>query len=152
MSGILFNHESSRRGHEFVTRKISSGVAKIKFGLADKLQLGNLEARRDWGHARDYVQAMWLMLQQEEPDDYVIGTGECHSVREFVEQSFSQAGLDYHKYVEVDEKFFRPAEVVQLLADASKARDKLCWHPTVTFHNLVREMVDGDLSYYSNLK
>ncbi len=146
VSGILFNHESPRRGLEFVTRKISYGVAKIKLGLASELRLGNLDARRDWGYAGDYVRAMWLMLQQDEPEDYVIGTGETHSVREFCEIAFSHVGLDYRDYVVQDPRFFRPAEVDLLVADPSKARQKLGWSPTVTFEELVKMMVDADLA------
>lgn len=145
-SGILFNHESPRRGFEFVTRKITSHVAAIKKGLIDKLPLGNLEARRDWGFAGDYVKAMHLMLQQPQPQDYVIATGECHSVREFCELAFARAGLDWQKYVVVDEAFYRPAEVYQLLGDASKARRELGWQPTVSFRELVHMMVDHDLN------
>jgi GDPmannose 4,6-dehydratase len=143
-SGILFNHESPRRGHEFVTRKITSGVARILAGKTNELRLGNLDAKRDWGHAREYVDAMWRMLQQPEPSDYVIATGETHSVREFVETAFSVAGLDYRPYVKIDPDFFRPAEVNILLGDASKARKDLGWAPTTTFHDLVREMVTAD--------
>lgn len=145
LSGILFNHESPRRGHEFVTRKISSHVAKIKLGLADRLTLGNLEAKRDWGHARDYVKAMWLMLQQNEPEDYVVASGTCHSVREFVQAAFDLVGLDYRKYVVIEEQFYRPAEVHLLEGDASKARRKLGWQPSITFEELVKEMVESDL-------
>jgi GDPmannose 4,6-dehydratase len=145
-SGILFNHESPRRGHEFVTRKISSAAAKIKLGLAGEVRLGNLDAVRDWGHARDYVRAMHLMLQQPEPDDYVVATGEAHSVREFCELAFGVVGLDYREWVVIDERFFRPAEVEELLGDASKARRVLGWAPTVTFEGLVREMVESDLA------
>ena len=144
-SGILFNHESPRRGLEFAPRKVSYGVAKIKLGLADSLPMGNLEARRDWGYAGDYVKAMWLMLQQEVPDDYVIATGETHSVRELCEAAFSHVGLDYQDFVDVDERFYRPAEVDLLVGDASKARRALGWEPTVTFENLVAMMVDADL-------
>jgi GDPmannose 4,6-dehydratase len=144
-SGILFNHESPRRGETFVTRKITRGVAHIKHGLQSKLYIGNLDARRDWGYAPDFVRAMWLMLQQETPDDYVVGTGESHSVREFVELAFSFANLDWHDFVEVDPRYFRPAEVDHLMADASKARRVLGWEPTVTFKDLVRIMVDADL-------
>lgn len=144
-SGILFNHESPRRGETFVTRKITRAVARIRFGLEKKLFLGNLEARRDWGYAPDYVRAMWLMLQQEQPGDYVIGTGENHSVREFAELAFAQAGLDYRDHVEIDPRYFRPAEVDCLLADASKARRVLEWEPTVTFEQLVSLMVAADL-------
>ena len=143
-SGILFNHESPHRGFEFVTRKITAGVARILAGKSDELRLGNLEAKRDWGHAREYVQAMWLMLQQAEPDDYVVATGECHSVREFVELAFSYAGLDYTKYIRPDPELFRPAEINLLRGDASKARRVLGWSHHVTFAELVREMVDAD--------
>jgi len=143
--GILFNHESPRRGETFVTRKITRAVAHIKLGLQDRLYLGNLDARRDWGYAPDYVRAMWLVLQQDNPDDYVIGTGEAHSVREFVEAAFAYADLDWRDYVEVDPSYFRPAEVDHLLADASKARTRLGWEPTVSFPELVRLMVDADL-------
>jgi GDPmannose 4,6-dehydratase len=144
-SGILYNHESPRRGFEFVTRKITSHVAKIKLGLADKISLGNLEAKRDWGHALDYVEAMWLMLQQPEPDDYVVATGEAHSVREFAEAAFTHVGLDYREYVQTDPRFLRPAEAELLLGDASKAKAVLGWQPRCRFHELVREMVDADL-------
>jgi len=145
-SGILFNHESPRRGLEFVTRKISHGVARIKLGLAHELRLGNLEARRDWGYAPDYVRAMWLMLQQDHPDDYVVATGETHSVREFCQEAFDYVGLDWEKYVVVDPKFYRPAEVDLLVGDPSKAKRILHWEPTVTFQQLVRIMVDADLA------
>jgi GDPmannose 4,6-dehydratase len=144
-SGILFNHESPRRGLEFVTRKVSYGASRIKLGLQDKLALGNLEARRDWGYAGDYVRAMWLMLQQDEPDDYVIATGETHSVRELCEIAFSHLGLDYRDHVVVDPKFLRPAEVDLLIGDSRKGRAKLGWQPTVTFEQLVRMMVDADM-------
>ena len=144
-SGILFNHESPRRGDSFVTRKISRAVAHIKHGVLHKLYLGNLEARRDWGYAPDYVRAMWLMLQQETPDDFVVGTGEAHTVREFAELAFAHAGLDWKEHVEVDPSNFRPAEADYLCADASKARRVLGWEPTVTFHELVRIMVDADM-------
>ncbi|WP_322493610.1 GDP-mannose 4,6-dehydratase [Chloroflexus sp.] len=144
-SGILFNHESPRRGLEFVTRKISYGVARIKFGLDEELRLGNLEARRDWGFAGDYVEAMWLMLQQDQPDDYVIATGETHSVREFCELAFSYVGLDYRDYVVVDQRFMRPAEVDLLIGDPSKARQKLGWQPRTSFPELVQMMVEADL-------
>lgn len=144
-NGILFNHEGPRRGFEFVTRKITSAVARIKLGLASELRLGNLEARRDWGHSADYVQAMHLMLQQSEPDDYVIATGETHSVREFCELAFAEAGLDYKDFVKVDERFYRPAEVDLLVGDATKARQTLGWQPRYTFADLVREMVQSDL-------
>ncbi|MCE7919966.1 MAG: GDP-mannose 4,6-dehydratase [Chloroflexi bacterium] len=145
-SGILFNHESPRRGLEFVTRKITDGVAKIKLGRAKELRLGNLDSQRDWGFAGDYVHAMWLMLQQETPDNYVIGMGETHSVREFCEIAFSHVGLDYNEYVKVDEKFYRPAEVDLLISDPSKARTQLKWEPAVTFKELVTMMVDSDMA------
>ena len=145
-SGILFNHESPRRGMEFVTRKISDAVAKIKLGLAKELRLGNLESQRDWGFAGDYVEAMWLMLQQDHPDNYVIGTGESHSVREFCEIAFSHADLDYKEYVVMDEKFYRPAEVDLLISDPSKARAQLKWELSVSFKELVKMMVDSDLA------
>ncbi len=145
-SGILFNHESMRRGFEFVTRKITSTVAQIKAGLAGELRLGNLEARRDWGHARDYVRAMHLMLQQDAPDDFVIATGVTHSVREFCDQAFSAVGLDYREYVRVDEQFYRPAEVDLLVGDATKARRVLGWQPEHTFDDLVKEMVREDIA------
>lgn len=144
-SGILFNHESPRRGLEFVTRKISHGVARIKLGLDEELRLGNLEARRDWGFAGDYVEAMWLMLQQDQPEDYVIATGETHSVREFCELAFGYVGLDYRDYVVIDQRFMRPAEVDLLIGDASKARQKLGWQPRTTFPELVQMMVEADL-------
>src|SRR3954468_17936145 len=149
VSGILFNHESPRRGLEFVTRKISDGAARIKLGLATELRLGNLDAHRDWGFAGDYVRAMWLMLQAEKADDYVIATGEMHSVRECVEVAFDQAGLDWTKYVKHDKAFERPAEVDQLLGDATKARVELGWTPQVSFEELVRMMVDADLARLS---
>jgi GDPmannose 4,6-dehydratase len=145
-SGILFNHESPRRGLEFVTRKITHHVARIKCGLAEELRLGNLNAKRDWGFAGDYVEAMWRMLQQEKPNDYVIGTGQTHTVQEFVEIAFDQANLDWRKHVVIDPKFVRPAEVDLLLADASKARRQLHWQPNVRFEQLVRMMVDSDLA------
>jgi len=145
VSGILFNHESPRRGLEFVTRKITYGVARIKLGLTKELRLGNLEARRDWGFAGDYVEGMWLMLQQDEPGDYVLGTGVTHSVREFCETAFGYVGLDYRDYVVQDPRFYRPAEVDLLVADASKARQKLGWCPKVSFEELVRMMVEADL-------
>lgn len=144
-NGILFNHESPRRGIEFVTRKITDGVARIKLGMADELHLGNLDAKRDWGYAGDYVEAMWLMLQQEEPDDYVIATGETHSVKEFVEQAFGSVGLDWEKYVVIDSKFVRPAEVELLLGDASKARQIIGWGPKVAFEELVSMMIEADM-------
>ncbi|TLY39551.1 MAG: NAD-dependent epimerase/dehydratase family protein, partial [Nitrospirae bacterium] len=144
-SGILYNHESPRRGFEFVTRKITSHAARIKLGLAKELRLGNLESRRDWGHAREYVRAMWLMLQQDEPEDYVIATGEQHSVREFVETAFSHLGLNYHDHVIIDPQLLRPADVETLLGDAAKARRKLRWSCQVKFKELVHEMVEADL-------
>jgi GDPmannose 4,6-dehydratase len=144
-SGILFNHEGPRRGHEFVTRKISRGVARIKSGLTAEIRIGNLEARRDWGHAKDYVPAMYSMLQQGEPDDYVIATGETHSVREFCEAAFSHVGLDYREFVVEDPQFYRPAEVDLLIGDSTKAEATFGWKPTYTFESLVREMVDRDL-------
>jgi len=144
--GILFNHESPRRGETFVTRKITRAVARIKFGLDRKLHLGNLDARRDWGYARDYAEAMWLMLQQDVPDDYVIGTGESHSVREFAEIAFAAAGLDWQQYVEVDPRYFRPAEVDHLRADSSKARRILGWGPRISFSELVHLLVESDLA------
>jgi GDPmannose 4,6-dehydratase len=145
-SGILFNHEGPRRGFEFVTRKITSTVARIKAGRADELRLGNLDARRDWGHAKDYVRAMHLMLQQPEPDDYVVATGETHTVREFCQRAFARAGLDWETYVRVDERFYRPAEVDLLIGDSSKARRVLGWEPHYSFEQLVDEMCDADLS------
>jgi GDPmannose 4,6-dehydratase len=144
-SGILFNHESPRRGYEFVTRKISNAVAKIKLGLSKELKLGNLEAKRDWGFAGDYVKAMWLMLQQDQPDDYVIATGETHSVKEFVELAFNHVGLDYEDYLRVDEIFYRPAEVHLLMGDYRKGKKILGWEPTVHFEELVKIMVNADL-------
>jgi GDPmannose 4,6-dehydratase len=150
VSGILFNHESPRRGIEFVTRKVTDGVARIKLGLAKDLRLGNLDARRDWGFAGDYVEAMWLMLQQSEPRDYVIGTGETHSVRELVELAFGRVGLDYRRYVVSDPRFHRPAEVDLLLADPTKARKELGWKPKVSFAELVAMMVDADMTRLSS--
>jgi GDPmannose 4,6-dehydratase len=144
-SGILFNHESPRRGLEFVTRKVTDGVARIKLGLADALSLGNLDAQRDWGFAGDYVRAMWLMLQQDRPDDYVIATGKSHAVRELVELAFGHVGLDGQKYVRLDPALIRPAEVDQLVGDATKARKQLGWAPTVDFRDLVGMMVDADM-------
>ena len=145
-SGILFNHESPRRGLPFVTRKVSDGVARISLGLADKLQLGNLDARRDWGYAGDYVRAMWLMLQQDQPRDFVIATGVNHSVRELCEYAFSLRGLDYREYVEVDDANLRPSDVEDLRGDASRAREALGWEPTVGFEELIRMMVDADVA------
>jgi len=145
-NGILFNHESPRRGETFVTRKITRAVARIKRGLQDKLYLGNLDAQRDWGHAKDYVEAMWLMLQQDEPDDYCVATGEMHSVREFLQEAFTYLDLDWEKYVEIDQRYFRPAEVDELKGDPTKAREKLGWVPKVSFKELVHDMVDADLA------
>ncbi|KPL03938.1 MAG: GDP-mannose 4,6-dehydratase [candidate division Zixibacteria bacterium SM1_73] len=151
VSGILFNHESPRRGLEFVSRKITDGVAKIKSGLAKKLFLGNLDAKRDWGYAGDYVKAIWLMLQQKEPEDFVIATGKNHSVRELAQIAFERAGLDYKKFVEVDPKFVRPAEVDVLLGDSSYARKKLGWITEVSFVELIKMMVDADLERYKQI-
>ncbi len=144
-SGILFNHESPRRGRTFVTRKISRAVAEIKLGMANRLYLGNLEAKRDWGYAKDYVKAMWLMMQHEEPDDYVIATGESHSVREFAQEAFTHIGLDWEKHVKIDPTYYRPTEVDMLVGNASKARTKLGWKPTIKFKELVHLMVDSDI-------
>jgi GDPmannose 4,6-dehydratase len=144
-SGILFNHESPRRGLEFVTHKVTHAAARIKLGLQHELHLGNLEAQRDWGYAGDYVEAMWMMLQQAEPDDYVVATGETHSVRELCEVAFNHIGLDYQDYVVIDKKFYRPAEVDLLIGDAGKAHTKLGWEPTISFEGLVTIMVDADL-------
>jgi GDPmannose 4,6-dehydratase len=149
VSGILFNHESPRRGLEFVTRKISDGVARIKLGLADELRLGNLESKRDWGFAGDYVEAMWRMLQQDDPSDYVVATGEDHSVREFAEIAFEHAGLDWERHILTDPAFLRPAEVDHLIGDASKARLALGWRPKVSFRELVELMVDADIERLS---
>ncbi len=149
VSGILFNHESPRRGLEFVTRKITHTAVKIKLGLARELRLGNLEAKRDWGYAADYVEAMWLMLQQKKPKDCVIGTGETHSVKEFAREAFSHLGLDWKKYVKIDKNFLRPAEVYHLCADAAFAKKELSWKPKVDFKGLVKMMVDTDLKLYS---
>ncbi len=148
-SGILFNHESERRGREFVTRKVTDGVARIKLGLAENLKLGNLSARRDWGYAPDYVRAMWLMLQQDEPEDYVIATGETHSVEELVEAAFAHVDLDWKQYVQQDPSLIRPAEVDLLVGDPKKAREKLGWQPEVTFQGLVGRMVEADLARLS---
>jgi GDPmannose 4,6-dehydratase len=144
-NGILFNHESERRGETFVSRKITRAATRIKLGLQQKLYMGNLDARRDWGYARDYVEAMWLMMQAEEPDDYVVATGETHSVREFLEEAFGHLGLDWEKYVEIDPRYFRPAEVDLLLGDPTKARTVLGWEPKVSFKELVKIMVDSDM-------
>jgi GDPmannose 4,6-dehydratase len=149
VSGILFNHESPRRGFEFVTRKVSSAVAHIKLGLATELRIGNLDAKRDWGHAFDYVRAMHLMLQRPEPEDFVVATGETHSVRELCELAFAQVDLDYRDYVIVDKRFYRPAEVDQLVGDSTRARQILEWSPTYTFEDLISEMVQADLSALS---
>lgn len=148
VSGILFNHESPRRGLEFVTRKVTDGAARIKLGLAKELRMGNLEARRDWGFAGDYVKAMWLMLQQDTPDDYVISTGESHRVRDLIEVAFSHVGLDWEKHVKVDSKFIRPAEVDLLIGDSTKAREKLGWKPEVSFAQMIQMMVDADIARY----
>jgi len=145
VSGILFNHESPRRGEEFVTRKITRAVGRIKVGLQESLELGNLEPKRDWGHARDYVEAMWMMLQASEPRDYVVGTGETHSVREFVQAAFAAAGLDWTKYVIVSDKLFRPAEVYLLHANPKRIKDHLGWKPKCSFEQLVQEMVEADI-------
>jgi len=144
-NGILFNHESPRRGENFVTRKITRAIARIKAGLQDKLFMGNLEAKRDWGYAKEYVEAMWLMLQQSEPDDYVVATGETHSVKDFLELAFGRVGLDWEKHVEIDPQFYRPAEVDQLVGDATKAHKKLGWTPKTKFADLVHLMVDTDV-------
>lgn len=144
-NGILFNHESPRRGETFVTRKITRAVAHIKAGLQDKLYLGNLDAKRDWGHAREYVEAMWLMLQQDEPDDYVIATNETHSIREFLDLAFARVNLDWKKHVEIDPRYYRPAEVDVLIGDYSKAKKKLGWEPKIKFAELVADMVDADI-------
>ena len=146
-SGILFNHESPRRGLEFVTRKITHGVARIKLGLADELRLGNLESRRDWGFAGDYVEAMWLMLQQDQPDDFVVSTGKTHSVREFCDAAFGHVGLNYEDYVVQDERFYRPAEVDLLVGDPQKVQKATGWQPEVSFEGLVEMMVDADLRF-----
>lgn len=151
-NGILFNHESPRRGIEFVTRKITDGVARIDLGLSEELRLGNLDVRRDWGFAGDYVRAMWLMLQQKEPDDYVIATGESHSVREFVEQAFSTVGLDWHDYVKTDGRFMRHVDMPELRGDASKAKDKLGWRPATSFKELVAMMIMADIEKYEIMK
>lgn len=150
VSGILFNHESPRRGLEFVTRKVTDGVARIKLGLSSELRLGNLDARRDWGFAGDYVQAMWLMLQQDTPDDYVIATGETHTVQELVEIAFERAGLDWKRHVKLDKAFLRPAEVDLLIGDPSKAEKKLGWKPTVSFQEMIHMMVDADIERLSS--
>lgn len=148
--GILFNHESPRRGIEFVTRKITDGVAKIKLGQQKTLKLGNIEAKRDWGDARDYVYAMWLMLQQEAPDNYVVATGQTHSIKMLLDLAFRYAGMEWEKYVEIDQSFFRPAEINVLIGDSTKARDKLGWEPQITFQQMVRDMLDADLERHKN--
>ena len=145
-NGILFNHESPRRGETFVTRKITRAVARIKLGMQKKLYLGNIDAKRDWGYAKEYVEAMWLMLQQDQPDDFVIATGEMHSVREFLEEAFGHVGLDYNDFVEIDPRYYRPAEVDTLLGDPAKAREKLGWSPKVPFKELVQIMVEADMT------
>jgi GDPmannose 4,6-dehydratase len=152
VSGILFNHESPRRGLEFVTRKISDGVARIMLGLSDKLVLGNLEACRDWGFAGEYVQAMWKMLQQQTPEDFVVGTGESHSVREFCDLAFQHVGLDYQDYVQHDSRLVRPSEIDKLISDPSKARTKLGWQVHTSFKELIEMMVDADLDRVGNSK
>jgi GDPmannose 4,6-dehydratase len=152
VSGILFNHESPRRGLEFVTRKVTDGVARIKLGVSDHLSLGNLDAHRDWGFAGDYVRAMWMMLQQEQPDDYVVATGQSHSVRQLVETAFGHVGLDWQKYVRIDPALLRPAEVDHLIGDCAKATRVLGWAPTVTFEQLVGMMVDADVARHSGAK
>lgn len=150
VSGILFNHESPRRGLEFVTRKVTDGVARIKLGLADELRMGNLDARRDWGFAGDYVKAMWMMLQQDHADDYVVATGVSHSVQDLVEAAFGHVGLDWKKYVVEDPRFIRPAEVDILVGDSAKAREALGWEPTISFEDMIRMMVDADIERYVN--
>lgn len=152
VSGILFNHESPRRGLEFVTRKVTDGVARIKLGLANELRLGNLSAKRDWGFAGDYVRAMWMMLQQTTPDDYVIATGEAHSVKDLVQLAFGSVDLDWEKYVKVDKEFIRPAEVDLLIGDSTKAREKLGWKPEVSFEQMVQMMVESDIKRLSGSK
>jgi GDPmannose 4,6-dehydratase len=147
-SGILFNHESPRRGLEFVTKKVTNAVAKIKLGLSKELRMGNLDAKRDWGFAGDFVEAMWLMLQQDSPEDFVISTGETHSIEELVETAFTHVGLEWKDYVVIDPKFVRPAEVDLLLGDSSRAREKLKWEPKVKFEELIRMMVDFDIKRY----
>jgi GDPmannose 4,6-dehydratase len=149
VSGICFNHESPRRGFEFVTRKVATTAVRIKLGLAKELVLGNLESKRDWGYAADYVNAMWLMLQQSEPDDYVIATGESHSVKELIQSAFEHVGLDYEEYTRIDEKLYRPAEIYELKGNAGKARNKLGWQPTVTFERLIHMMVDAEMESLS---
>lgn len=152
LSGILFNHESPRRGAEFVTRKITSAAARIKLQIEKEIRLGNLDARRDWGHSRDYVKAMWLMLQQDDPEDYVIASEESHPVKEFLEMAFSYADLDYHDYLVIDDELYRPSEVNVLRGDASKAHRKLNWFPTISFNDLIKEMVENDVHWYASYK
>jgi len=152
LSGILFNHESPRRGGEFVTRKITSSAARIKLGMDQEIRLGNLDAKRDWGHSRDYVRAMWLMLQQDEPEDYVVATGVSHTVRQFLETAFDIVELDFNDFLVIDDGLYRPSEVNVLQGDASKARTKLGWEPTVSFHDLIKEMVESDMAWYSDRK
>lgn len=144
-SGILFNHESPRRGYEFVTRKVTDGVARIKLGLTDELRMGNLDAKRDWGYAGDFVEMMWMMLQQDQPEDYVVATGETHSVQDLIEVAFGYAGLDWEQYIKIDPRFVRPAEVDMLIGDPSKARKQLGWKPRVSFKEMIEMMVDSDL-------
>ncbi len=151
LSGILFNHESPRRGAEFVTRKITAAAAKIKLGLEKEIRLGNIEAKRDWGHAQDYVRAMWLMLQQDQPDDYVVATGQTRTVKEFVDAAFGYVDLDYRDYLTIDKELYRPSEVNILQGDASKALKKLKWKPAISFEALVKEMVEGDLKWYTRV-
>jgi GDPmannose 4,6-dehydratase len=152
VSGILFNHESERRGHEFVTRKISDGVAKIHLGLADSISLGNIKAQRDWGYSPDYVEAMWLMLQQEKPEDYVIATGEVNSVEDFLTIAFQEIGInDWAPYIKKDDKFFRPAEVDVLRGDWSKAKSELGWEPKTNFNELVKKMVNNDIQILKHI-
>jgi GDPmannose 4,6-dehydratase len=150
VSGILFNHESERRGVEFVTRKITDGVARIHLGLSDHVTLGNLDSKRDWGYSPDYVESMWMMLQQDEPDDYVIATGEEHSIREFLDVAFNNVGIDdWEKYVLQDERYMRPAEVAVLCGDSTKAREKLGWYPKTSFETMVKIMVNNDIALLS---
>ena len=151
-SGILFNHESPRRGMEFVTRKITDGVARIKYGLSKELRLGNIDTKRDWGFSGDYVKAMWMMLQNSKPTDYVVATGKNHSIREFLKEAFNVVGLDYKDYVKIDQKFFRPAEVVDLIGDSSRIREELKWEPRISFKELVKMMVNADLKRLRHLK
>ena len=152
-SGILFNHESERRGIKFVTRKITDGVARIHLGLQDKITLGNLDSARDWGYAPDYCESMWLMLQQDTPDDYVVATGETHSIRKFLSIAFNQIGIDdYEKYIEIDKRYMRPAEVEYLRGDSSKAREVLGWKPKTSLEEMISKMIDNDIKKYEGLK